>query len=162
MELYILMILLVIASVWDIKTYKIPNALTIFGVVLGLGTTLILNGWMGLLFSILSVVIIFILLVPTWLFFGVGAGDVKLVMVITSFLGFYSAITIGFYAIVMSSIIFLMIIPFKRIIEIFNDYLYLLYYKIPLLSDKSKQKKIPFACMLLAGFMLEKMVFPLF
>lgn len=169
MGLAIIITLLVVASVWDYKTYKIPNALTMLGVVIGLGYSFYLSGWSGIVVSITTIVIIFLLFLPVWIFFGMGAGDVKLLMMIASFNPFMIELTkrsdlplwIGIDAIILSGLIFIFLIPKKRIKEMFLEYFYLLYYRIPVLSAKRAKQKLPFAVMILPAFLFEVFLLPL-
>jgi Flp pilus assembly protein protease CpaA len=164
MELYILYTILVIASVWDLITYKIPNALCMIGILAGVGYSGYVGGITGVLLSLACAAIIFVCFLPAWMFFGMGAGDVKLLMVLSSFSvigntflgGFTSTIRVGFNAIFLAAFLFLFLVPWKNLAEVFRSYLYLLFYKIAVLSSKHGKKKLPFAVMILIGFVLEK------
>lgn len=105
----LLIILLVTATIYDIKFHKIPNWLTFpsmgAGIVLNTG----LKGLDGLLSSIGGLVIGMAILMSLYLLGGTGAGDVKLMGAVGSFLGpkgifiafLATAIVGGIYAIIL-------------------------------------------------------------
>lgn len=85
--LAILSVILVVAGIIDLRTRRIPNLLVAFGLAFGLAvsySTLGLSG-MGSAFSGMGVALL--LFVPLFLLRALGAGDVKLMMVVGSFLG---------------------------------------------------------------------------
>ncbi len=67
-----------IAAIFDFKTYKIPNWLTFGFILIGIIFNTILSGWPGLIFSFQGFLIGGLLLLPFFLLGGMGAGDVKL------------------------------------------------------------------------------------
>lgn len=151
--LFSLVFILVIASVWDLRNKKIPNALILLGLISGLIFSYIDFGFKGLGISLLSILLTFLIFIITW---GVlGAGDIKILMIIGSFGGVGLAFTVGLYSIILGGFIFLFLISFKKTITMFRDVLYLIYYKIPILVSKN-QKHIPFAPIILITFLLFK------
>lgn len=160
-SMYFLLAILLIASVWDAAKFVIPNWLTLFGMMLGIGFSSYLYGWEGLGTSLLGIVVIFLVFLPAWMFFGMGAGDVKLLMVVGSFIGFGLTLLVGFDSLMISAVMFLFIIPKSKIKNMFRDYFYLLFYKIPLLSDKGPMRKLPFAVIIFAAFSLRFYIVPL-
>jgi prepilin peptidase CpaA len=75
-------ILVIVAAIWDIRTRRIPNWLTLSGVILGVGLNIFLylpvGLWFGLKFSLeglgLALGVYFVL----YVLHAMGAGDVKL------------------------------------------------------------------------------------
>ena len=66
------------ATVWDLKTNKIPNAITLTSVLIGILVNSYLGGLVGLGHSLAGTFVgIFLLIIPFALG-GIGAGDVKL------------------------------------------------------------------------------------
>jgi prepilin peptidase CpaA len=105
----VLAAVLAIAAFSDWRERKIPNLLVYPAMLVGLGYHSSLNGWDGLLFSLSGLCAgLGILLVPH-LLGGMGAGDVKLMAAVGSFIGamgvflsfIYTALAGGIYAIIV-------------------------------------------------------------
>ena len=83
----VLSALLLGAVIFDFITYRIPNRLTIPGILLGIGFRWYLYGcqgaWQGAEGCMLAIAVLFVL----FLLRIVGAGDVKLLAVVGSFIG---------------------------------------------------------------------------
>lgn len=79
--------LVVLATVLDLATRRIPNALTVSGVICGLGLSVWGFGWSGLLASLAGFGAGFLVLLPGYLLGFTGAGDVKLMAAVGSLLG---------------------------------------------------------------------------
>lgn len=80
-------LLLVTATVTDLRARRIPNALTLAGCVAGLAVGLAFAGTDGFLESGRGLLFAFALTLPFWLFGWVGAGDVKLISAVGAFVG---------------------------------------------------------------------------
>jgi len=76
-----------VAAVIDISTRRVPNWLTIPGICLGICINAYLSGAAGVKSSLLGVCTGFLLLFFVYLLGGMGAGDVKLLSAVGSFLG---------------------------------------------------------------------------
>lgn len=149
LSLYILYTILFIVSVWDLRTLKIPNAFIVGGWLIGLVVSFIENGFNGLFESFVAMLVVGVLLLPIWALSQVGirtigAGDVKLFMVVSVFLGISMTLQIVWYSILLGAILFLFIIKPKRIVEMVQEFLYLSFYFIPPPVMESK-KKISYA-----------------
>lgn len=83
----ILLIMLVAASCIDLRTHRIPNLLTLSGALLGIGVNISATGLPGLGHSVLGLLLGFGLLLPFYVMRAMGAGDVKLMAAVGSFLG---------------------------------------------------------------------------
>ncbi|MGD9364247.1 MAG: A24 family peptidase [Desulfobacteraceae bacterium] len=107
-----LIIILLIAAVIDLRTFKIPNIVTIPAAVGALTYYGGQFGFSGLLFSLAGLGTGLLLLLIPYLMNGIGGGDVKLMGVVGAFLGakavaiafLFTAIVGGIYAV---SLIFL-------------------------------------------------------
>ena len=77
----------VIAGVWDWRSRRIPNWLTVSGAAAGLAVNTILTGWVGLKAALLGMLLGLAVLLPFVLIRSLGAGDWKLTGAIGAVLG---------------------------------------------------------------------------
>lgn len=80
-------VLTVVALVWDLRTRRIPNAVTVSALVAALLFHGIAGGWAGLGFALGGFGAGFGLLFLLWLVGGGGGGDVKLMGALGAWLG---------------------------------------------------------------------------
>ncbi len=85
--LIFLTIILLITTISDIRTHKIPNYCTYPAIVIGIGYYTYMNGLHGLLFSLAGLFLGLFLLILFYLKGGMGAGDVKLMGAVGVLLG---------------------------------------------------------------------------
>ncbi len=71
-----------VGSVFDVKSRRIPNFITIPSFLLGLAMHLALGGWKQLLTSLAAGIICGLVFLVFYLAGGMGAGDVKLIMAV--------------------------------------------------------------------------------
>jgi prepilin peptidase CpaA len=76
-----------IAAVYDARYRKIPNWLSLSGLILGLGMNTLLSGWGGLGAAALGFTLALLIYTPLYLIRGMGAGDVKLMAAIGAISG---------------------------------------------------------------------------
>lgn len=74
-------------SATDVRSRRIPNILTLPGILMGLLLHLVLGGWKSLAFSALAGILCGGLFLIFWLAGGMGAGDVKLVTAVACLAG---------------------------------------------------------------------------
>jgi prepilin peptidase CpaA len=79
--------LTVSAAVLDWRSRRIPNWLTIPGLLNGVAVHAVLKGWHGALFSLEGASLALLLLLPLVLLRALGAGDWKLMGAVGAFLG---------------------------------------------------------------------------
>lgn len=111
---YILFILLIIAFYTDVRHKKLPNWLTVSGMLVGVVFHLITAGVDGLIFSFLGLLVgggIFLLL---YLFKTIGAGDVKLFAAIGAIVGVKMVLYIMMYSIIFAGMLSVIILLFTR------------------------------------------------
>ncbi|NPV04424.1 MAG: prepilin peptidase [Syntrophaceae bacterium] len=102
----ILIILLVVAVVFDLRERRVPNWLTLPFMAAGVAYHAAANGLPGVLFSLMGLALGISLLIIFYAAGGMGAGDVKLMGAVGSLLGpanvlyafVYSALIGGIYA----------------------------------------------------------------
>lgn len=82
--IYCLIGFVAIAAYYDLKYCKIPNVLTIAGMVGGLVYGFLQGAPPGMLSHLISLIAIFIILYPVFVTGGLGAGDAKLFMAIAA------------------------------------------------------------------------------
>jgi prepilin peptidase CpaA len=100
----VLVLLAVIAAVFDIRYRRIPNWLVLTGLVLGLGLNAFLFEWAGLKTSLLGIGLAFLIYFPLYLLRGMGAGDVKLMAAVGSIVGWANWFGIFFLTAVVGGV----------------------------------------------------------
>lgn len=145
-----LLTILLIASIVDLYTKKIPNALIFLGLMVGLGISFYIGGLHSFGDSVLGIVLSFLCLI--WFWGVIAAGDIKLLLVVASFLGTLAALKIGLFSILVGSVIFTLMYP-KKMMKTSKNFLYLLIYKIPI-QAVSKGQAIAFSPFILIAFLL--------
>jgi prepilin peptidase CpaA len=76
-----------LAAAWDWRSRKIPNWLTVPGLVGGISLHAALTGWHGALFALTGAGLALVMLLPLVLLRAFGAGDWKLMGAVGAFLG---------------------------------------------------------------------------
>lgn len=81
--------LLIVASVSDYRTYKIPNWLTVSGMAFGLVYAAASPAYLhtGFLWASAGLLLGFVMMLPLYVLKVMGAGDVKLMAMVGTFLG---------------------------------------------------------------------------
>jgi len=148
--LFYLAAVLVIASLIDIRSFRIPNWLTYSTLAVGISYFTIVRGYEGLLFSLAGAAAGFALLILPYIIGGAGAGDVKLMGVVGSFLGaqgvvmvfLISCILAGIYALILISSKGTLIDTLKRYGKILKGFIITQQFIYIPPSFKEKQVKI--------------------
>ena len=83
----ILLAVLLTAAVIDIRQHRLPNVLTVSTALLGISFQCWLQGWSGLINSLIGFFAALVLFLPFYAARWMGAGDVKLMAAIGTFLG---------------------------------------------------------------------------
>lgn len=96
---------LALATVWDVATRKIPNALNAAGAVLGLAFHLWRQGWSGLANSLAGFAAGFAVVLLLYLAGAVGAGDVKLFAALGAWVGAAGVLYCAMYSILYGGLI---------------------------------------------------------
>lgn len=110
---FILFILCLIASIYDIKKRIIPDSVSIASIIIGFLIQFLLHGWTGILFTILMVIIgggIFFLMSLKG---GMGGGDVKMISGVTAILGYPLAFWSWIYIALIGGLIAIITIIIK-------------------------------------------------
>lgn len=80
-------LLVCMAAVWDVRRRRVPNVLVFPAAVLGIALQLALAGWQGGAAALGGLAVGLALLFPGYLLGTTGAGDVKLMAAVGTFLG---------------------------------------------------------------------------
>jgi prepilin peptidase CpaA len=104
-----LTVILIIAAISDLRSYKIPNWLTFSTIIAGIVYYTYAKGYQGFLFSVKGVFLGIALLIFFYFMGGTGAGDVKLMGAVGGLLGpkgvfmafLFTTLLGGIYAIVL-------------------------------------------------------------
>jgi len=92
------------AALLDWRSRRIPNWLTVPGLVFGVAVHTVLNSWHGTLFALEGAGLALLLLLPLVLMRALGAGDWKLMGAVGAFLGWQLFLFVMFGSILASGI----------------------------------------------------------
>ncbi len=87
-----------VASVWDVRTGRIPNLLTFGAASLAILFYLVTGGPRAAGWSLAGWAVGCALFLPVFLLGGMGAGDVKLLAALGAWVGPYQALQVAFFA----------------------------------------------------------------
>jgi prepilin peptidase CpaA len=76
----------IVAIFTDLRYYRIPNVLILFGIISGIIFTIYSYSHEAVLQSLLCMAVVFICFYPFYLIGGIGAGDIKLFMMTGCFI----------------------------------------------------------------------------
>ena len=112
----VLFVLLVIASVSDYRTYKIPNWLTGGGIIFALvyNSAVPFSRDYGFLWALGGLAIGFVVMLPSYALRIMGAGDVKLMAMTGAFLGVTDTLQAVIYSLVVGGIAALAFAVFNK------------------------------------------------
>ena len=113
LSMVLLIGLLGVAVVSDLLRHRIPNMLVLLGLALGLISQMYSGGVSGLGDSLLGILICFALFLPMYAFGGMAAGDVKLMVMVGSFLPFHYALWAAMFSLIAGGMCGLLIVLFR-------------------------------------------------
>ena len=121
------MTLTLVAGLVDFRTRKIPNLITIPGMVAGITLRTAISGWTGTKVAVEGLVLALALLLPLVLARALGAGDWKLMGAVGAFVGPIIFLFVLLGSIVVSGLMALVeMVRAKRVRETFENMLVLL------------------------------------
>jgi prepilin peptidase CpaA len=100
----LLVVVLLTAVVTDIRSYRIPNWLTFSAMALGLSIHSVLDGQHGLIIGLEGLGVGLGLFLVFYIMGGMGAGDVKLMAAVGSFLGPHGVLYAGVITMLLGGI----------------------------------------------------------
>jgi prepilin peptidase CpaA len=101
--------LVALAARADVRTRKIPNAITFPALLLGLAMHTALHGFEGTRSSLAGLAVAGLVLLPGWRFRWMGAGDVKLMAAVGAWLAWPQALIAVLASLVMGGVIALIV-----------------------------------------------------
>ncbi|MFC3283388.1 A24 family peptidase [Litchfieldella rifensis] len=101
----LLLLLIWSAAVWDLRTHKVPNVLVMAGAATGILLQGVLAGSGGVLATISGLAVGLVILLPGYLLGFTGAGDVKLMAAVGTFLGPYHVFIAALVSIFIGGVI---------------------------------------------------------
>lgn len=144
--------ILITASIWDIfRNKKIPNAFIVVGIVTGFLYSFIHGGWENLLISL----IVFVVMVIGGIFILWGimaAGDVKLLAVISIFLGLGMTVKITFLSFFLGAICFV-VFDWKRFSNSLKMIVNYVFYGVPI-RMYSKKQSVAFSPYIVVAYLI--------
>lgn len=105
LKLHIVFVLLMLALISDLKTYKVKNLITYGFMLLGLGVNFAQEGFSGLYFSFQGLVLPVLCLIILYAAKVVGAGDIKLLCAIGAVMGARFALYATLFSFIFGGII---------------------------------------------------------
>ncbi|MGZ5043250.1 MAG: A24 family peptidase [Methylobacter sp.] len=93
-----LIIFVLIAAIYDAATQRIPNWTSLVIILLGIGWNSFFTEGLGIRDSGLGLLAGFVLMLPSYVFGGMGAGDVKLIAAIGSVVGINHVLDVVLYS----------------------------------------------------------------
>jgi prepilin peptidase CpaA len=107
--------LLALIAAWtDLRNRRIPNWLTVPGLLVGIAANGAFSGWTGLKGSLLGAGLAFALLLPFWLLRSLGAGDLKFGVALGAFTGPGRLVDILIGSIFVAGVMALALVIYKR------------------------------------------------
>lgn len=100
----------------DLRTYRIPNYLTLSTALLGLVYQAAAHGWAGLGDGLLGLILGLFLLLPPYLMGGIGAGDVKALAALGTWLGPGLTLMLFFYMALAGGLLALGVLIYKGLL----------------------------------------------
>jgi len=108
-------VLLSLVAGWtDLHSRRIPNWLTVPGLLIGIVANSVLGGWSGLKTSLLGIGLAFALLVPFWLLRSLGGGDLKFGAALGAYTGPGRLIDILIISVFVAGVMALALVIYKR------------------------------------------------
>lgn len=108
------MLVVITAAIFDLRWRRVPNWLTVSGVLLGLGLNTILLRSEGLWSSLEGLGLALLIYVPLYLLRGMGGGDVKLMAAVGAIAGPGNWLRIFFFTLIFGAVVAIILIFVKR------------------------------------------------
>jgi len=106
-------LLSVVAGWTDLRSRRIPNWLTVPGLLIGVAANTVLGGWSGLKASLIGAILGLVLLLPFVLLRSLGAGDWKLAGALGAFAGRELLINLLLGSVLVAGVMALVLVIYK-------------------------------------------------
>jgi prepilin peptidase CpaA len=150
----LLLALLACASANDLRRHRIPNALVLIGIALGITGQVASDGWFGLGNGLLGALIGFAIFIPLYALGGMAAGDVKLMAMVGTFMAPQQALLASLLALMAGGVGGLLLIAVHgQLRQTLIRYTVMLgthRYLVPA-KDEVAGKRFPYAIAILLG-----------
>ena len=110
-----LILVLALAVREDLATHRIPNALSLGALLLGVALQSINGGLSGFGWSVAGAAVGLASLMPLYMAKGMGAGDVKLMMAAGAFLGPLNALVAALLSLVAGSLLAVLVVAWRLV-----------------------------------------------
>jgi prepilin peptidase CpaA len=110
----VLVLVVITAAIFDLRWRRVPNWLTVSGVLLGVVLNTLLLPSQGLLSSLEGVGLALLIYVPLYLLRGMGGGDVKLMAAVGAIAGPGNWLRIFFLTLIFGAVAAIILIFVKR------------------------------------------------
>ena len=147
-------------AIWDIRTRRVPNALTFGTAIAALVVHLLSGGWQGLGWVATGWAVGLAMFLPLFLLGGLGAGDVKLLAALGAWLGPAGALWIGVYGAIAGGVLAVVVAAWRGYFRtaIRNLWGLLCYWKVmgvrplpQLTLESGAGPRLPYAVAIFAG-----------
>jgi len=108
-----LLALVIVAAVFDFKSRRIPNWLTLTGVLCGIGIHCWISQWQGLLVATLGMGLALLIYLPLFALRAVGGGDVKLMAAVGALAGANDWVLIFLITAILGGVVALLLVVAK-------------------------------------------------
>ena len=99
----VVLVLALVAAIWDLRTRRIPNWLVLTGLIAGFGLNGVLSGLAGLEAALIGMLTGFGIYLALYLLHAMGAGDVKFMAAVGSLVGWRWWFHIFFVAVIVGA-----------------------------------------------------------
>lgn len=106
-------VILIVAAIHDVISLRIPNWVTLPGLAAGLSYFCLTGGYEGFLFSLIGALTGLGLLIIPFVIGGTGAGDVKLMGAVGSFLGAHGVFIVFVFSCILGGVYALFLLASK-------------------------------------------------
>ncbi len=155
----LLALIVVVAAAYDFRFRRIPNWLTLLGVILGWGLNIFLFEMIGLRTAAFGLGLAFLIYFPLYLLRGMGAGDVKLMGAVGSIVGPANWFGIFILTSILGGVVALILLLFKgRLFRTLSNVGYMLkeilFLRAPYMKKEELDVRSPKAVTLPHGVMI--------